>query len=254
MLERVGRCARLIYFSKNALALTGAGVSTESGIPDFRSDKSLLWERIHAYRFMPIDAYRDGVDDYIGMFWRYWFPLLLPMIHAQPNINHYFLARLCEQSLLPTVVTQNADGLHGKAGSSNVLEIHGSIRGGRCFSCKTACPMDYIIDEIQAVRIPPACAQCGGIVGPDIVFAFERTPDYDKALERAAKTDLLLVMGSSLLVDHVKEIVVGALTNGAHLVIINNQPTPFDDAADVVIHEQLSQVTRTLWETMERYW
>jgi len=254
MLERVARCARLIYFSKNALALTGAGVSTESGIPDFRSDKSLLWERIHAYRFMPIEAYRDGVDDYIGMFWRYWFPLLLPMIHARPNINHYFLARLAEFDLLSSVVTQNADGLHGKAGSTSVLEIHGNIRGGRCFSCKAACSMDYILSEIGAVRIPPVCTHCGGIVGPDIVFAFERTPDYDTALDRAAQTDLLLVMGSSLLVDHVKEIVMGALTNGARLVIINNQPTPFDDAADVVIHERLSQVTRTLWETMERYW
>jgi NAD-dependent deacetylase len=254
MLERVRRCARLINFSRNTLALTGAGVSTESGIPDFRSDKSLLWERIHAYRFMPIDAYRDGVDDYIGMFWRYWFPLLLPMIHAQPNINHYFLARLSEQGLLSAVVTQNTDGLHGKAGSSDVLEIHGNIRGGRCFSCKTACSIDYILDEIRAVRIPPVCAQCGGIVGPDIVFAFARTPDYDKALDRARQTDLLLVLGSSLLVDHVKEVVVGALTNGARLVIVNNQPTPFDDAADIVIHERLSQVTRTLWETMERYW
>jgi len=253
MLERVGRCARLIYFSGNALALTGAGVSTESGIPDFRSDKSLLWERIHAYRFMPIDAYRDGVDNYIGMFWRYWFPLLLPMIHARPNINHYFLARLAELNLLSSVVTQNADGLHGKAGSSDVLEIHGNIRGGRCFSCKTACGMDYILDEIKALRIPPACGQCGGIVGPDIVFAFERTPDYDRALERARRAQLLLVLGSSLLVDHVKEVVLGAITNGAHLIIINNQPTPFDDAADVVIHERLSQVTRTLWETMECY-
>jgi len=253
MLERVRRCARLIYFSRNAVALTGAGVSTESGVPDFRSDKSLLWERIHAYRFMPIDAYRDGVDDYIGMFWRYWFPLLLPMIHAQPNINHYFLARLSELGLLSAVITQNADGLHGKAGSADVLEIHGNLRGGRCFSCGAVCDMDYIQGEIQAVRIPPSCSACGGIMGPDIVFAFERTPEYDIALDRARQADLLLVMGSSLLVDHVKEVVVGALTNGARLIVINNQPTPFDDAADVVINERLSQVTRSLWETVERY-
>jgi NAD-dependent deacetylase len=253
MLERVRRCARLIYFSKNAIALTGAGVSTESGIPDFRSDKSLLWERIHAYRFMPIDAYRDGVDNYIGMFWRYWFPLLLPMIDAEPNINHHFLARLSELGLLSTVITQNTDGLHGKAGSTDVLEIHGNLRGGRCFSCASVCDMAYILDEIRAVHLPPACAECGGIVGPDIVFAFERMPDYDTALDRARQTDLLLVMGSSLLVDHVKEVVVAALTNGARLIVINNQPTPFDDAADVVIHERLSQVTRTLWETMESY-
>lgn len=253
MFERIRRCAQLIYFSKNTLALTGAGVSTESGIPDFRSDKSLLWERIHAYRFMPIDAYRDGVDDYIGMFWRYWFPLLLPMIEARPNISHYFLARLSAHGLLSTVVTQNTDGLHGKAGSPDVLEIHGNIRAGRCFSCRAACGIDYILGEIQAARIPPVCTECGGIVGPDIVFAFERTPDYDRALDRATHTELLLVMGSSLLVDHVKEVVVGALTNGARLVIINNQPTPFDDAADIVIHERLCQVTGTLWETMDRY-
>lgn len=253
MLERIRRCAQLIYFSKNTLALTGAGVSTESGIPDFRSDKSLLWERIHAYRFMPIDAYRDGVDNYIGMFWRYWFPLLLPMVHARPNINHYFLTRLSAHNLLSSVITQNTDGLHGKAGSPDVLEIHGNIRGGRCFSCGTACSMDYIMGEIRGARIPPLCAGCGGVVGPDIVFAFERTPDYDEALDRAQRAELLLVMGSSLLVDHVKEVVMGAITKGAHLIIINNQPTPFDDAADVVIRERLSQVTRTLWETLDRY-
>jgi NAD-dependent deacetylase len=253
MLQQVRRAGELLYFSRSTLALSGAGVSTESGIPDFRGDKSLLWERIHAYRFMPIDAYRDGADDYIGMFWRYWFPLLFPMIEAEPNINHYFLARLAAMNLLSCVVTQNTDGLHQKAGSPHVLEIHGNLRHGHCFSCGHGFSMEFITEKIRAADIPPRCTACGGIVGPDIVFAFERTPDYDEALARAAKTDLLFVMGSSLLVDHVKEVVLRAISSGARLVIINNQPTPFDDAADVVIHERLSQVTRTLWETVERY-
>ena len=253
MLQQVRRAAQLIYFSRNPIALTGAGVSTESGIPDFRSDKSLLWERIHAYRFMPIDAYRDGADDYIGMFWRYWFPLLLPMIDAEPNINHFFLARLSELNLLSCIVTQNADGLHQKAGSPAVLEIHGNLRRGHCFSCAKGCDIDGILDQIRSLKIPPLCASCGGIVGPDIVFAFERTPDYDEALARAEQADLILVLGSSLLVDHVKEVVIRAISSGARLVIINNQPTPFDDTADVVIRERLCQVTRPLWDTVERY-
>jgi NAD-dependent deacetylase len=253
MLERVRRAAQLIYFSNNPIALTGAGVSTESGIPDFRSDKSLLWERIHAYRFMPIDAYRDGAENYIGMFWRYWFPLLLPMIDATPNVNHHFLARLADLKLLSCVITQNTDGLHQKAGNPHVLEIHGNLRGGHCFSCQRGYPMDFICGQIAALNIPPVCADCGGIVGPDIVFGFERTAHYDEALALAERTDLVLAMGTSLLVDHVKEVVLRAIAAGARLIIINNQPTPFDEAAEVVIRERLSQVTRTLWETVEHY-
>jgi NAD-dependent deacetylase len=253
ILDEVRRAAKLIYFSKKAVAVTGAGVSTESGIPDFRSDKSLLWERIHAYRFMPIDAYRDGAEDYIGMFWRYWFPLLLPMMDARPNLNHLFLSHLSEANLLSVVITQNTDGLHQKAGSPRVLEIHGNLRYAHCYSCNAHYDMKFVQQEIEGLRLPPRCPACEGIVGPDVVFGFSRTPDYDEALREAENTDLLLVMGSSLLVEHVKEVVHRALSRGANLVIINNQPTPFDAAADVVINERLSHITRTLWETMERY-
>ncbi len=257
MLKSVREAAKLIFFSGSTLALTGAGVSTESGIPDFRSPKSLLWERIHSYQFMPIEAYVDGDFNYIEIFYKYWFPLLLPMIYSEPNINHYFLLRLEAWGLLSDVVTQNTDGLHKKAGSSNVFEIHGNVGRGRCTRCAKKYPIEFVIEEIEALNIPPACSECGGIVGPDIVFAFERTPDYDEGLKRAVESEVLLVMGSSLLVDHVKEVVLGCIEGGGKLIIINSQPTPFDAAAEkgggVVIRERLSSVVFTLWEHLSRY-
>ena len=179
------------------------------------------------------------------------------MIYSEPNINHYFLAGLEGWGLLGGVITQNTDGLHKKAGSSNIFEIHGNVGRGRCVVCEKEYPIEFIMGEIDALKIPPPCKECGGIVGPDIVFAFERTPDYDEGLRRAAESEVLLVMGSSLLVDHVKEVVLGCIEGGGKLIIINSQPTPFDAAAEkgggVVIRERLSSVVSTLWEHLSRY-
>jgi len=253
VMEKIRRVAELLYFSKNAVVLTGAGVSTESGIPDFRSPKSLLWERIHAYQFMPMEAYTDGKFDYIEIFYRFWFPLLFPMISCEPNINHHFLRDMEAKGLIEGVITQNTDGLHGKAGSRKVFEVHGNLEGGHCFGCGDQYKIEFILDEIESLRIPPRCSKCGGIVGPDIVFAFERTEDYERGLKLAESSDLLLTMGSSLLVDHIKEIVLGCLGRGGKLIVINAQPTPFDDVAEVVIPERLSSVIHVIWDTVERY-
>jgi NAD-dependent deacetylase len=252
-MEKIRRAAELLYFSKSAVALTGAGVSTESGIPDFRSPKSLLWERIHAYQFMPMEAYTDGKFDYIEMFYRFWFPLLFPMMESRPNVNHYFLNDMEKRGLLTGVITQNTDGLHRKAGSEKIFEVHGNLEGGHCFACGEGCGMERIVSEIESLNIPPRCPKCGGILGPNIVFAFERTEDYDQGLKLAGGADLLLTMGSSLLVDHVKEIVMKCLGGGGRLVVINAQPTPFDDVAEVVIRERLSLVIGPLWDTIESY-
>jgi len=254
MLEQIRLAATLISFSRRTAALTGAGVSTESGIPDFRSPKSLLWERIHAYQFMPIEAYTDGDFHYIDIFYRYWFPLLFPMIQSEPNVTHHFLARLEEAGLLSGIMTQNTDGLHQKAGSGTVHEIHGNLAGGHCWQCDKKYTIDFILEQIDKPAIPPACTECGGIVGPDIVFAFERTPAYDESLVLAENVDLLLALGSSLLVEHVKEIVNKTLEAGGRLIVINAQPTPFDDVADVVIHERLSTISSLIWEQLGDYY
>jgi len=257
MTEKIREAAKLIAFSRRTAALTGAGVSTNSGIPDFRSPKSLLWERIHSYQFMPMEAYTDGKFNYIDMFYQYWFPLLFPMVHTKPNINHHFLKCLEERGLLGGIITQNTDGLHHKAGSKRILEIHGNVRGGHCWECHKNYPVKFILDEINALHIPPRCEKCGGIVGPDIVFAFERTPDYTEGLALARESSLLLVLGSSLLVNHVKEIVLQCIEGGGRLIIINAQPTPFDDVAigggGVVIRDRLSSVIGILWDTILRY-
>jgi NAD-dependent deacetylase len=199
----------------------------------------------------------DGDFNYIEIFYKYWFPLLFPMIYCEPNINHYFLLRLEAWGLLSGIITQNTDGLHKKAGSSQVFEIHGNVGRGRCTECAKNYPIEFVVGEIETLNIPPACKDCGGIVGPDIMFAFERTPDYDKGLKCAMESEVLLVMGSSLLVDHVKEVVLGCIEGGGRLIIINSQPTPFDEAAEkgggIVIRERLSSVVIPLWDTLSRY-
>jgi NAD-dependent deacetylase len=202
---------------------------------------------------MPMEAYTDGKFDYIEMFYRFWFPLLFPMMSSRPNVNHHFLRDMEEKGLLTGVITQNTDGLHRKAGSNNIFEIHGNIEGAHCFGCGEKYGIDYITGEIESLKIPPLCTKCGKIVGPDIVFAFERTEDYERGLKLAEEADLLLTMGSSLLVDHVKEIVLCCVGGGGRLVVINAQPTPFDDIAEVVIRERLSLVIRPLWDTIAGY-
>jgi NAD-dependent deacetylase len=240
--EGTRKVAELINKSSLTVALSGAGMSTESGIPDFRSPGTGIWEKIDPMKFAHIHSYTKGfnLQDIMeliqGMD-------ISKLIHAEPNEGHKALAELERMGKLSCIITQNVDMLHQKAGSKNVVEVHGSMQTSSCMRCKKKMDTTKFISKVIAQqKIPPFC-DCGGIIKPDVVFFGEALPqDALKAsLTYAQKCELMLICGSSLVVYPVAELPGLAKGNRANLVIINLEPTPYDGMADVVIHSKVGE-------------
>jgi NAD-dependent deacetylase len=225
----------LVSSSSDAVALTGAGISTESGIPDYRSPDTGLWGKmdqsvvsLEGFLRKPAQYYSFAIDLY---------PIRRS---AKPNPAHYLLAEFEKRKLLRAVITQNIDGLHYDAGSSTVHELHGSLRQAVCLSCSFLYPMDEVMERVISGENPPLCTECGGVLKPNAVFFGEmlpRTP-WERALELTRQTGLFLVFGSSLQVFPANILPDVALRAGAKLIIVNLTPTPYDeDTAMVVRHK-----------------
>ncbi|QIV79210.1 NAD-dependent protein deacylase [Fervidobacterium pennivorans subsp. keratinolyticus] len=209
--------------SKFVVALTGAGVSVPSGIPDFRSPNGLYAK--YGQDIFEIDEFYRNPD----RFYNFAREGLIPMLSAQPNIVHNMLARLEEAGILKGVITQNIDGLHQKAGSRNVAEIHGSVRVWNCLKCAKRYE---ILDDKQREFLLSTnfrCS-CGGLLKPDITFFGEILPmdEFAKAQKWAESSDLFLTLGTSLVVYPAAQLPIHALKNGAKLVIVNKGETPLD--------------------------
>lgn len=227
----VERLAELILARQPCVALTGAGVSTESGIPDFRSPTG-IWARYDPMEYATIDAFRrDPVK-----VWDFYARRLEVLKDAEPNPAHLALAELERRGLVEAVITQNIDRLHERAGSRNLLEVHGSIRTSRCLRCGERVPFDEIVRLLEHAPAPP-CPRCGRILKPDVVMFGELMPEreIERAFELARSAGLLLVVGSSLEVYPVAALPQETLDAGGALAIVNKGPTPYDDRAEVVI-------------------
>ena len=236
MEEQVERFLELVEKSRAAVAFTGAGVSTESGIPDYRSPGTGLWEKMDQ-SVVSLSGFAKDPSNYYSYAMEHW-----PAREAaRPNSAHLALARLEKSGRLRGVITQNVDGLHGMAGSENVCELHGSIKRVVCLECGATCPMKETMKRVAEGENPPLCASCSGILKPDAVFFGEALPEepWLRAVELVENCDFLLVMGSSLLVAPASGLPRLALSVGASLAIINLTPTPFDDKADVVVREKI---------------
>ena len=227
--------AELIRANQPCVVLTGAGVSTESGIPDFRSAGG-IWAEFDPYEVASIDGFRRDP----GRVWEFYGLRLGVLAQAEPNHAHVAIVELEARGLVQAVVTQNVDRLHGRAGSRNVIEVHGSIATASCPSCGRR-------EERERVRelLPlPRCADCGSVLKPDVVMFGELLPaeaiDRATALVRAA--GLLLVVGSSLEVWPVAGLPDEALAHGGKLAIVNRDPTPYDARAELVIHQTAGEV------------
>lgn len=231
--EQVKKAAQLLKEARYAVALTGAGISTESGIPDFRSPGTGLWEKED-----PEDFTIDSFNKNPRAFYRRILPLLQVIEKALPNEGHKALAELEQQGRIKAVITQNIDGLHQAAGSARVLEVHGSFRQGTCRSCKKNSSVSDLVFFLERGD-EPDCAQCGGVVKPNVtLFGEEMPPDFQLALKEAMKSDCMLVVGSSLQVAP-----VGYLPRySKNLIIINRGTTPYDDLAKVVIRQSAGEV------------
>ncbi len=235
------RCAAdIIRSSKRAVVLTGAGISTPSGISDFRSANNGLWEKFDPFEVASLSSFR-----YNPVRFYEWMRSLAIGIHqAQPNPAHYGLARLEQAGYVQTIITQNIDALHHRAGSKNVLEIHGSMRTLSCTSCyRQVDSHGYLEAYLERGEIP-YCTECGSILKPDMVLMGEQLPVkiWLKAQEVCKNCDLMIVVGSSLEVLPVAGLPMRALENGAHLILLNFSPTYVDVRADVVLHEDVAEV------------
>ncbi len=230
----ISKIARLLKNSEAAYALTGAGVSTESGIPDYRSKGTGLWEKINPMQAASVDFLLSDP----ARFYDLNIPRWSAYTDSKPNITHTALAELEKAGYIKGLITQNIDGLHYKAGSKNLREVHGHLRTVHCIKCNKSYDFSELCNQYFAGINPPRCS-CGGILRPDVVlFGDPMSSDYFLALQDLEQCDLMLVVGSSLQVYPVAELPLYA----KKLIIINREPTPFDDRAEVVIHDSAGKL------------
>ncbi|MGE5776157.1 MAG: SIR2 family NAD-dependent protein deacylase [Chloroflexota bacterium] len=230
--------AVLIGKAERAVVLTGAGISTPSGIPDFRSEGSGLWSHDEPMEVASLNTFRTAPERFF-----HWFqPLAGQIFNAQPNAAHIALADFERTGHVRTIVTQNIDGLHQKAGSQKVVEIHGTLQTMSCTNCfKKYAAAPLLPAYIETGKIPQ-CLNCNGILKPDVILFGEQLPQsaWVEAERAARQCDLIVVAGSSLEVLPVARLPMLALDRGAHLIIINNTPTYLNVRADVIIMDDVA--------------
>ena len=239
MEQLIAEAQKLLREADHAVALTGAGVSTPSGIPDFRSPTSGLWERANPLEVASIYAFRQRPQDFYD--WIY--PLTELTLAAEPNPAHRALADLERHGPLETLITQNIDMLHTRAGSESVLEVHGHMRELTCLRCYEIVPSADILAGFLDTGETPRC-DCGGVLKPNVILFGEQLPvrTMNKAKKEARACDLMLVAGSSLEVAPAGDLPLLAQQTGARLIIVNHTETHVDALADVVIHADVVDV------------
>ncbi len=247
--RQIDRAAALIANSRYIVALTGAGTSTPSGVPDFRSPGSGLWEKVNPLLVASSFSFRLQPQ----AFYEWARPLARKLLQAEPNPAHHALAELEEMGLLKAVITQNIDDLHQKAGSKHVFELHGNMRQATCLKCRKVVPSQDMIERFLEEDEMPYCS-CGGLMRPNVVLIGEQLPRWVllEAWGEAERCDLMLVVGSSLEIAPAADIPFAALRCGARAIVVNYQPTPLDSQADVVIHEDVARVLPQIIEQVSR--
>ncbi|HIW39548.1 MAG TPA: NAD-dependent protein deacylase [Candidatus Eubacterium pullicola] len=241
MNEDIKKLKEIIENSKKIVFFGGAGVSTESNIPDFRSEEG-LYNAQQQYGMSPeyMLSHSYFIDNPEGFYDYYKHNLVYE--NAKPNKAHYALAKLEQEGKLIAVVTQNVDGLHQKAGSKTVYELHGSAARNYCMDCRKAFDMDYIMDPANCDGYVPKCDKCGGIVKPDVVL-YEEALDESQimgAVNAISQADTLIVGGTSLVVYPAAGLI--RYFNGKNLVLINKSSTQYDSIANLVISDSIGKV------------
>jgi NAD-dependent deacetylase len=238
---------RWMRTSSRIVALTGAGISTDSGIPDFRGPQGVWTKNPKAERLSNIHYYMSD-PEVRRLAWQQ--RLVHPAWHAVPNSGHRALAELERGGRLHALITQNIDGLHQRAGNSRekVIEVHGTVHEYMCMNCEARGPMQVVLDRVRAGEEDPPCRGCGGILkSATISFGQPLVPEViDRAMDAAGEADLIVAIGSTLQVYPVAGAVPRAKSAGARIVIVNAEPTAFDEVADAVIRERIGDVLPAL--------
>jgi NAD-dependent deacetylase len=225
------RLAEMLREARSALVLTGAGVSVPSGIPDFRSPGTGIWEKVNPMEVAHIDAFRREPD----RFWQFYGDRFASLVDKQPNAAHFAIAELERRGVIRGVVTQNVDRLHRRAGSSNVIEVHGSIEWSVCPECGGRVSLERVLEVLAEHPGAPECTACIAPLKPDVVLFGEMLPEdaISDAYALAAEADLIVCVGSSLEVFPVASLPGVTRDAGGRIALITQGPTPYDADAEV---------------------
>lgn len=241
--EELERGRELLAEARDVVVLTGAGISTDSGIPDFRGPKGVWTRNPEAEKLSTIGHYLADAE----IRRRAWLRRLdNPAWTAEPNPGHHALVELEHRGRLRLLITQNIDGLHVEAGNDpeQVVEVHGTVTDAICVSCDWRGPMVDVLNRVRAGEADPPCESCGGILKSATVFFGESLDPWDleRSFDAVETCDVLLTVGTSLQVYPIAGVVPRAAQAGASVVIVNAEPTPFDDLADAVVRGSISEV------------
>ena len=237
--QQIQQAAELIDQAQNVVAMTGAGASTPSGIPDFRSPNSGLWADVDPLEVASIHAFRQSPQQ----FYTWIHPLSSIFVEARPNPAHFALAQLEQSGKLKAIVTQNIDNLHRQAGSRQIYELHGNLREVTCIQCYRVQDAEPILRQFVKDKQVPKC-DCGGVLKPNTILFGEQLPmqAFISAQLAIKAADLMFIVGSSLEVAPASDLPELALANGAGVIIINKQATHLDSHADLVIRGDVAEI------------
>lgn len=248
--KKIAQAAELIKQSRYAVALTGAGVSTPSGIPDFRSPGSGLWKKIDPFSVASIWGFIENPQG----FYEWLKPLARLTKIAKPNPAHLAFAELETLGKLKAIITQNIDNLHQAAGSKRVLQVHGHIRQATCMRCYHMIDAAPLIDKFIADGDVPTCEVCGGIMKPNAVLFGEMLPVgvMYEANQESSKCDVMLIAGSSLEVAPAADLPMVAKQQGAKIILVNKSATPIDAQASVILRDDVATVLPKIVEWVKK--
>jgi NAD-dependent deacetylase len=238
--QAIQNAARLIKEARLAVFFTGAGISTPSGVPDFRGSADSLWNTNNAMEVASLSIFHENPEKFFN--WLY--PLATQIAAAKPNPAHLAVAEMEKAGWVKAVITQNIDHLHQDAGSVNVLELHGTITTATCSVCDRHFAMDEYLPDFLNTRKIPKCSICGRVIKPDIILFEELLPFqiWSEAERLSEVCDLMVVAGSSLEVIPASTLPMNAVRTGAQLIIINQTPTPLDSMASIVLTNDVVDV------------
>ncbi len=248
--KKIESAARLLLNSKYAIILTGAGISTESGIPDFRG-KDGIWEKYRPEIYGSIQSFLKDPSK----FWKMAEELAPMLFNAEPNLGHYAITELENMNIIKAIITQNVDELHQKAGSILVYEVHGNINRFTCLGCRASYTKEQMLRKLKKEKVrPPVCDYCAAPLKPSVVLFGENLPNFEKymSIDLAKKADIMLIAGSSLEVAPICNLPLYTLGEGGKLIIVNDEPTDLDERAEVVINNKIGTILPLIVEEVKR--
>ena len=248
--EKIRKAAKLLLNSKHAIVLTGAGISTESGIPDFRGDDG-IWKK---YPIETFGTLKSLLAD-PSKFWKMAQEFAPTLFNAKPNPGHFAITELEKLNIVKAIITQNVDELHQNAGSILVYEVHGSINRYTCMGCRASYTKEQVLRKLKKEKgLPPSYDYCSVPLKPSVVLFGENLPNFEKymSIDLAKKSDVMLIAGSSLSVAPICDLPIYTLNGGGKLLIVNDQPTHLDGKAEIVINNKTGVILPLIVEEIKK--